>query len=192
MRFNGIILLVFGVLFLVTALSGCCGSMCRLVSFLTFYIVAVSVNLLVLAAGGIASLVQTIQRKNAWSRMTLQDWKDLSDREKDFTQQAFRCCGFTKGDEYQYTGKSFNFWNQPNDPVNLCVIGNKLNGCYGAGNQIYAYFVRVIAVAIVVGIITCIISIVAASAARRRRALVENGFLRTRSYRHDAAYTSLK
>jgi uncharacterized membrane protein YqiK len=65
------------------------------------------------------------------------------------------------------------------------MIGNQLDGCYQAGNGIYSYFVRVIAVAIVVGIITCIISIVAASAARRRRALVENGFLRTKSYKND-------
>jgi uncharacterized membrane protein YqiK len=60
-----------------------------------------------------------------------------------------------------------------------------LEGCHQSGNMIYSYFVQVIAVAIVVGIVTCVISIVAASAARRRRALVENGFLRTKSYKTD-------
>jgi hypothetical protein len=54
-------------------------------------------------------------------------------------------------------------------------------GCYAAGNNIYTYFVNVVIVAAVVGLLTCIISALASNAARKRRALVENGFLRTKS-----------
>jgi hypothetical protein len=43
----------------------------------------------------------------------------------------------------------------------------------------------VIAVATSIGMITCIVSIIAASSARKRRALVESGFLRTRKYPSD-------
>jgi hypothetical protein len=74
MTMNGALLIVFGVFFLITAVSGCFGSMCRLVSFLTFYIIAVSINLLLLAVGGIVSLVQTIRRKNVWAEINVQDW----------------------------------------------------------------------------------------------------------------------
>ena len=79
---------------------------------------------------------------------------------------------------YAYKGNSTNFWHASSTPVNLCAYPNSLNGCLDAGNSIYTHFVNVIAIATVIGLITCIVSALAANAARRRRALVENGFLR--------------
>jgi hypothetical protein len=118
MTTNGVILIVFGVFFLITALSGCCGSMCRLVSFLTFYIVAVSINLLLLGVGGIISLVQTIQRKTSWARMTVEDWKKLTDLEKDFTQQAVFYIHFSFVVVDMLKAMNFNI------PVNHLIFGN--------------------------------------------------------------------
>ena len=98
------------------------------------------------------------------------------DPAKDFTQQAvywiliqFQCCGFEKADQYQYTGKSSNFWGANKTPENHCTIGNQFDGCYSAGDVVYSNFVRMIGR---IGVLVCLVSILAASTARKRRLLI--------------------
>jgi hypothetical protein len=82
--------IVFGLggFFLLTGLSGLCGGLCNVVSFLLFYIGCTVLNLLLVISGGIFALIKTMQRKNEWEGYTLDDWILLPDSAKDFTQQA--------------------------------------------------------------------------------------------------------
>ncbi|KAJ3368324.1 ER degradation-enhancing alpha-mannosidase-like protein 1 [Kappamyces sp. JEL0680] len=153
---------------------GCLGGMFRVASFLVFYMFAIVVNTVLLAGGGFYTIYKAVQRKNAWASLTLNGWNDLEDQTKDFVQQAFHCCGYATGDDSAFEDESTNFWNATVPPKNVCVSGNKIIGCYAAGNGIYSYFVNIVVVATVIGLITCIVSGLAANAARKRRALAMN------------------
>lgn len=136
-------------------------------------------NLVILTVTGFFAIYYAVQRKNTWMSATLDDWNTLSDSTRDRVQQTviiiliqFNCCGFEAGDGSAYTGESRSiagdaFKNQCQDP------SNTLLGCSVAGGDGYSYFIGIITAATVIGIITCVLSILAANAARKRRAVVE-------------------
>ena len=79
---------VFGGFYALTALSGCLGGCCRIVSFLTFYMVAIVIDMFLLVGVGGYVLYQIIKRRDAWNAITQDDWTSYDDYTKDFIQRA--------------------------------------------------------------------------------------------------------
>jgi hypothetical protein len=85
-------LIVLGFFFAATAITGCCGGICRLTQFLTFYIGAVILNTVLLVLVGFYAIFKAVERKNAWAGMSLNNWNSLDNTTKDFVQQAVSRC----------------------------------------------------------------------------------------------------
>ncbi|KAL2913164.1 hypothetical protein HK105_207283 [Polyrhizophydium stewartii] len=166
--------LVFGCFFALTAIAGCIGGICAVSSFLSFYIGAVGLDLLMLLGLGGYALWKTFRARNEWMSVSVDQWKLANDQDKDFLQQAFQCCGYIKGDGTAYTGPTkYN----ATSTVNFCATdAATTTGCHDQGYSVYSGFAVLFLIVMVAGVIVCGISLAAANTARRKRELLQRGF----------------
>ncbi|KAJ3329541.1 hypothetical protein HDU76_007696 [Blyttiomyces sp. JEL0837] len=162
-------IIAYGGFLAVTALCGCFGGMTRANGLLGFYIGALIFDIfLTLGYGGYLAY---LMKKNAdyWKNLTLPDWLLFDDLSKDYVQATFNCCGFDGTPSSVYTGEvlyTFNgrTSNQCADPATVQTAAH----CYDAGVSATANMFKFTCIALGTGIILLIISIGAATHARRR------------------------
>ncbi|KAI8923939.1 Tetraspanin/Peripherin [Entophlyctis helioformis] len=197
-------LLVFGSFFSLTAISGCFGAMCAISSFLTFYIGAVSIDLLLLLGLGGYSVYRVVAARNDWMALDVADWRRENDPAKDFIQQAFSCCGYLQNDGTAYTGPMRDF-SSPSDTVlpspNPCAASTpttrveSIMGCHDQGYRFFSQALLALVVIMAVGVVLCAVSLGAANMRRREDALIKRGFraanrsAKLQSAVHDAGAT---
>ncbi|KAJ3322708.1 hypothetical protein HDV06_002759 [Boothiomyces sp. JEL0866] len=157
-------LFTFAGLFTISAISGSLVAIYRKVTgILWFYIISIVVDVLLISAGGIYALIKLSNSLNTWKSFSLFDWQKLNPQVQNYIQVKMYCCGFNRGDNSAYTGKTGYLNPDGTELVNVCAITSITNGgCHEAGISYFQYFLYTTAAATIFAFVIGVSSIVSA------------------------------